>query len=254
MNAQQKFDAAIKKNNSLVCVGLDQADYRSNVHIINQTHDLVCAYKLNSAFYEASGDRGVKQLKLTCGYLKENYPRIPIILDAKRADIGSTNEAHIGYAFDYVGADAITLHPYLGQEALQPFLDLKDKGLFILCRTSNPGAAEFQDLKHDGKPLWQIVAERVSQDWNRNRNCMLVVGATYPRELKQIRQIVGDMTLLIPGIGTQGGDIKATVTAGKNSQKAGMIINSSRGIIFAPNPRQVTLQLQHDINQYRHHS
>ena len=132
MNFQQKLDLIVTTNQSLVCVGLDQADYRSNVHIINQTHDLVCAYKLNSAFYEASGDRGVKQLQLTCDYLKKNHPEIPIILDAKRADIGSTNKAHIGYAFDYVGADAITLHPYLGREALEPFLNLKNKGLFRL--------------------------------------------------------------------------------------------------------------------------
>lgn len=254
MTFQQKLDRIVKTNHSLVCVGFDQADYCKNVHIIDQTHDLICAYKLNSAFYEAAGARGIKQLKLICDYLKKTYPHIPIILDAKRADIGSTNEAYIGYAFDYVGADAITLQPYLGQEALRPFLDLKDKGFFILCRTSNPGAGEFQDLKSSGKPLWQIVAENVSQKWNKNKNCMLIVGATYPKELAKVRHIVGNMTLLIPGIGAQGGNIKTTVTTGKNSQGAGMIINSSRGIIFSPDPRLATQTLKHAINQYRYHS
>lgn len=254
MTFQKKLDHIVNQNKSLVCVGLDQADYHKNVHIINQTHDLVCAYKPNSAFYEARGDQGIRELRLTCDYLREQYPDIPIILDAKRADIGSTNKAYIGYAFDYVGADAITLQPYLGQEALQPFLDLKDKGFFILCRTSNPGAGEFQDLLVAGKALWQIVAENVTSNWNAHNNCMLVVGATYPRELKQIRRIVGDMTFLIPGIGAQGGDIKATVTAGQNSQAAGMIINSSRDIIFASDPRLATQTLKDAINQHRHHS
>lgn len=268
MNFQAKLDTITAKNNSLVCVGLDSDIAKIPVHfqsdktpqftfnraIIDATHDLVCAYKLNSAFYEAAGDRGVKQLQLTCDYFKKNHPEIPIILDAKRADISSTNQAYISYAFDYLGADAITLHPYLGREALEPFLNLKNKGLFILCRTSNPGAGEFQDLKFHGKPLWQIVAQNVAHKWNQHHNCMLVVGATYPKELAQVRHIVGNMTLLIPGIGAQGGDIKATVTAGKNSRGTGMIINSSRGIIFSQNPRFATQTLKDAINQHRHHS
>lgn len=254
MTFQKKLDAIVAKNNSLVCVGLDQGDYHHNLTIIQATSDLVCAYKPNSAFYEARGDQGIRELRLTCDYLREKHPDIPIILDAKRADISSTNQAYINYAFDYVGADAITLQPYLGQEALQPFLSLKDKGLFILCRTSNPGAGEFQDLKTNNKPLWHIIAENVSKKWNQNQNCMLVVGATYPAELAQIRRLVGDMTLLIPGIGAQGGDIKTTVTAGKNSQNAGMIINSSRGIIFSEDPRLAAQTLKDAINQHRHHS
>lgn len=254
MTFQTKLNRIVAKNQSLVCVGLDQADYHFNLKIIKATHDLVCAYKPNSAFYEAQGHSGIKALQQTCAYLRKYHPHIPIILDAKRADIGSTNQAYINYAFDYLDADAITLQPYLGQEALQPFLDIKDKGFFILCRTSNPGAGEFQDLKSPGKPLWQIVAENVSQKWNKNKNCMLVVGATYPKELAQVRHIVGDMTLLIPGIGAQGGDIKATVTAGQNSQAAGMIINSSRDIIFASDPRLATQTLKDAVNQYRHHS
>ncbi|MDO9028515.1 MAG: orotidine-5'-phosphate decarboxylase [Candidatus Roizmanbacteria bacterium] len=268
---QQKLDMIVKKNQSLLCVGLDSdinkiPDFiRNGEHpqstfnklIIDATHDLVCAYKPNSAFYEARGEEGIKELKMTCDYLKNNYLEIPIILDAKRADIGSTNKGYIKYAYDYLGVDAITVHPYLGREALQPFLDLKDKGCIILCKTSNLGSDEFQNLYlshgrgQDRKPLYQIVAENVVNKWNTNKNCLLVVGATYPDELKQVRKIIGDMTLLIPGIGAQGGDLEATLKAGLNSKKQGLIINSSRGIIFAKSPRDEAKKLKQDINQYR---
>ncbi len=270
---EQKLDAIVKKNNSLVCVGLDsdirkipqrlQEDktpqFTFNKSIIDATHDLVCAYKPNSAFYEARGAEGIRELKMTCDYLRVTYPDIPIILDAKRADIGSTNEGYVAYAFDYLGVDAITLHPYLGREALQPFLDRKDKGCIILCRTSNPGAGELQDLKTGGKPLYQVVAEKVSREWNTNGNCGLVVAATYPTELAIVRRIVGDeMPLLVPGIGTQGGDIQKTLQAGLNNQKGGLMINSSRAIIFASSgenfaqkARQATQLLKAGINRHR---
>ena len=251
MNFQQKLDKIVKKNNSLVCVGLDKSDFKFNKAIIDSTCDLVCAYKPNSAFYEAYGVEGIGQLKKTCDYLQKKYPEIPIILDAKRADIGSTNEGYVKYAFDWLGADAITLQPYLGSEAIEPFLDRRDKGCIILCRTSNPGAGEFQDLKAGNKPIYIIVAENVVTKWNVNNNCLLVVGATYPKEMKAIRKIAGDMTFLVPGIGAQGGDVKKTVMAGLNSKKAGMIINSSRGIIFAKNPREETIKLRDEINKYR---
>lgn len=247
MEIQKKLDAIIQKNNSFVCVGLDSdpeklpghlkqtknAQFEFNKAVIDATHDLVCAYKPNSAFYEASGEKGVKQLKLTFDYINITYPEIVTILDAKRADIGSTNEGYVKYIFDYLGADAVTLHPYLGSEALNPFLDRKDKASIILCRTSNPGAGEFQYLQVNGVKLYKLVAEKVVYEWNKNNNCMLVVGATYPEELAEVRKIAGDMTFLVPGIGAQGGDLEKTVKAGLNSQKAGMIINSSRGIIFA---------------------
>lgn len=244
---QQKLNALVVKNNSLVCVGLD-SDVRKlpkhlesvtypqfvfNKAIIDSTYDIVCAYKPNSAYYEARGADGIAELKMTCDYLNMTYPEIPIILDAKRGDIGSTNEGYVAYAFDYLGVDAITLHPYLGREAMQPFLDRKDKGYIILCRTSNPGAGEFQDIVTSGEAIYKVVARNVVREWNANGNCLLVVGATYPEELAEVRKIAGDMTFLVPGIGAQGGDVEKTVKAGLNSKKSGMIINSSRGIIFA---------------------
>lgn len=246
---QDKLDAIVKKNKSLVCVGLDQNKLSFNKTIIEATHDLVCSYKLNTAFYESIGHEGIKALKDTCNYLIKKYPEIPVIIDAKRADIGNTNQGYVQFIFTYLGADAVTVHPYLGEEAIRPFLQYKDKGIIILCRTSNPGAGEFQDLLIDGKPLYKIVAENVVNKWNVNKNCMLVVGATYPDELREVRKIVGDITLLVPGIGAQGGDLEATLRAGLNSKKQGLMINSSRGIIFAENPRDEAMKLRNSINK-----
>lgn len=286
MTFQQKLDAIVTKQNSLVCVGLDSemtklpAVVKSDAHpqfafnkaIIDATHELVCAYKPNSAFYEARGTEGIVELKMTCDYLREKYPDIPIILDAKRADIGSTNEGYVAFAFDWLGVDAITLQPYLGKDAILPFLNRKEKGCIILCRTSNPGAGEFQDLLafdsgftpsvhpegNQSVKIYQHVARKVVKEWNANGNCLLVVGATYPEELAAVRKIAGDMTFLVPGVGAQGGDIEKTVRAGLNSTKSGMIINSSRGIIFASTgvnyaekAREETLKLRDDINRYR---
>lgn len=272
MTYQQKTDASIKKNNSLLCIGLDPEltklpqticqkeypQYEFNKAIIDATHDLVAIYKPNSAFYESLGDNGIYQLKLTCDYLHEAYPEIPIILDAKRADIGNTNKGYASFAYEYLQADAITLNPYLGREALKPFLENPDKGNIILCKTSNSGGVEFQNLEINDKPLYQHVAEKVAHEWNTLSNCSLVVGATYPEELKQVRQIVGDMTLLVPGIGTQGGDVEKTIKAGLNSQNAGLLINSSRGIIFASTEdnfadraREEATKLRNEINKYR---
>ena len=229
-----------------VCIGLDPITdklpksvkgdfFLFNKEIIDATHDLVLAYKPNSAFYEAEGSRGIEQLKQTVEYIQKQYADIPVILDAKRADIGSTNEGYVKFVFDYLNVDAVTLHPYLGKEALRPLIERKEKGLIILVKTSNPGAGEFQDLILDGKPLYQIVAEQVSSSWNENGNMCYVVGATYPEELSVVRKIIGDSPILIPGIGVQGGDLEATVKNGLNSQKQGIIISSSRGIIFASN-------------------
>jgi orotidine-5'-phosphate decarboxylase len=261
MTFQEKLDAIVEKNKSLVCVGLDsdgtrlrqdfggQSQFSFNKSIIEATADLVCSYKLNSAFYESIGHEGIKALKDTCDYLKEKYPEIPIIIDAKRADIGNTNKGYVQFVFTYLNADAVTVHPYLGEEAIRPFLDCKDKGIIILSRTTNPGAGEFQDLLVDGKPLYKIVAENVTKKWNANKNCLLVVGATYPKELAEVRKIAGDMTFLVPGIGAQGGDLEATLKAGLNSKKQGLIINSSRGIIFAENPRDEAEKLRNSINK-----
>lgn len=272
MNFNVKLKQISHKNNSLLCIGLD-SDFEKIPHhlkkrknplfefnkaIIEATVSHVCAYKPNPAFYEALGKDGIEQLKLTLDYLKINFPDIPVILDAKRADIGNTNKGYVKYAFEYLQADAITLHPYLGSEALKPFLDLKDKGIFILCRTSNPGAGEFQDLKYDGKFLYEVVAKNVINNWNYNGNCGLVVGATYPEELNIVRQIIGDMPMLLPGVGAQGADLEKTVKCGVDNQGQNAVINSSRNIIFASNNVDFALKaaneaenLKKSINLYR---
>src|SRR3989338_7243495 len=199
-----KYNQRAKKINSLLCVGLDadfgklpekflqmaHPQFEFNKYIIEETHEFAAAFKANIAFYEARGDQGIRELKMTIEYLEVRLPSVFLICDCKRADIGNTNNGYVTSLFDWFGFDAITLHPYLGSEALQPFLDRADKGCIILCRTSNPGAGEFQDLESDGKKLWQIVAEEVSGKWNKNDNCMLVVGATYPEEMKKIRALV----------------------------------------------------------------
>ncbi|HVO71065.1 MAG TPA: orotidine-5'-phosphate decarboxylase [Aggregatilineaceae bacterium] len=260
-----KYDWRADQANSLLCVGLDSdferlpdrfwraelPQFAFNRWIIEETHSFVSAYKPNTAFYEARGEEGIRALERTAAYLREHYPDILTICDAKRADIGSTSQGYVSAIFDRMGFDAVTLNPYLGHEALQPFLERQDKGCIILCRTSNPGAGELQDLMVGGKPLWHIVAERVSREWNAHGNCMLVAGATYPEELKRIRALVGEMTLLVPGIGAQGGDVEQTVRAGLNAQGKGLIINSSRGIISADDPAEATRTLRDAINAYR---
>lgn len=265
MNAFLKYEQRVEQANTLLCVGLDSdlrfmprhfrddafPQFAFNRWVIEQTHHYVCAYKPNIAFYEARGDRGLSELKMTVDYLRERYPSIYTICDAKRGDIGSTNAGYVEAVFDWLNFDAITLNPYLGKSAVQPFLDRTDKCSIILCRTSNPSAREIQDLVVDGKPLWQIVAEKVAQDWNTNSNCMLVAGATYPSEIKSIREIVGDMPLLIPGVGAQGGSVQRAVEAGLNSAQRGILLNSSRSIIFADNPGAASRQLRDEINHCR---
>lgn len=195
----------------------------------------------------------MEALKKTMDYIHEKYSDVFTILDAKRADIGNTNNGYVTSIFDRLGFDAITLHPYLGGEALQPFLNRVDKCSIILARTSNPGAPEFQDLilTDTNEPLWQTVAKKVSGEWNKNKNLMIVVGGTYPEEIAKARELTGDMTFLVPGIGAQGGDVKSVVSGGKNSEELGLIINSSRGIIFAENPAEEARKLRDEINQNR---
>lgn len=263
----QKYRKRIREIDSLLCIGLD-SDYTKtpeqfqageypqfefNQWVIDQTAEFTSSYKINTAFYEALGIQGYHSMRLTLSYIQEKHPDIVTICDAKRADIGNTNEAYIKAYFDTLAFDAITLHPYLGQEAIQAFLDRKDKASIILCHTSNPGAAEFQDLKSEsGETLWQIVAKNVSQIWNQNQNCMLVVGATYPEQMQSIRAICGDeMIFLVPGIGAQGGDLAATLQAGLNKQGEGLIISASRSIIFAQNPAQEAKHLKEQINHHR---
>lgn len=277
MVGKSKFISLLENQwakNNFVCVGLDpvleklpkvvtqrykkvnEQYFEFNKQIIDATADLVCAYKPQVAHYEELGIEGWQALQETIDYLHKKYSTIPVIIDAKRADIGSTNDFYAKAFFDRMGFDAITVNPYFGKEALKSFLDYKDKGIIILVKTSNPGSGEFQDLKVGIKPLYQIVAENIAKEWNTNGNCGVVVGATYPEELSKVRRIVGDMPILIPGIGAQGGDVGATVKAGR-SKNGGMIINSSRAIIFASSgpdfakaARSETEKLRAEINKY----
>jgi len=219
-------DSAQKDSTRATMVAFNRA-------IVDATKDIVCAYKPNSAFYEARGDEGFAALRETTQYILDQAPDVPVILDAKRADIGSTNKGYVDSIFHYLQMDAVTVHPYLGSEALKPFLERKDKGIFVLCRTSNGGAGELQDLLTEGEPLYKKVAHLVAEKWNTNGNCGVVVGATYPEELAEVRKIVGDMPILIPGVGAQGGDLEKAVQAGKDSRGKGMIVATSRSIIFA---------------------
>ena len=263
--AIKKYNERADKVNSLLCVGLDPEfeklperfkkeefpQYAFNKWIVEQTSDFVSAYKPNMAFYEARGAKGIKELELTMEYLKETHPDVFTICDGKRAEIDNTSRQYAKEVFEHFGFDAVTLNPYMGRDALQPFLDYKDKGCIILCRTSNPSAREFQDLLVDGKPLWQVVAEKIVAEWNENGNCLLVVGATWPEELKTIRKVVLDLTLLVPGIGAQGGDTKATVKAGLNSRGKGIILSTGRAVIFAENPGETARSLRDEINSCR---
>ena len=265
MHFNEKLMDAMKMNESLLCIGLDPDPelmpsgtgvFKFNKAIIDATSDLVCAYKLNLAFYEALDD-GIDVLKRTIKYIPAN---IPAIGDAKRGDIGNTAQAYAKAIFDNLNFDATTVNPYLGSDSIEPFIEYWDKGIFVLCRTSNPGAADFQSLpfvlKRKRLPLFEIVALRAAQ-WNKHGNIGLVVGATYPEELKLIRQNHPDMLLLIPGIGAQGGDLASAVRYGVDERGRKAIISSSRQIIyaskekdFAQAARQVASSLREQINYY----
>lgn len=205
-----------------------------NRAIVAATAGLAAAYKPNSAFYEALGDGGFRALAETTAAIRAAAPEAAVILDAKRADIGSTNAGYVAAAFDRLGVDAVTVHPYLGGEALAPFLERGDKLVFVLARTSNPGAGELQDLPVDGLPLYRHVARHVARDWNGAGNCGLVVGATYPEEMRAVREDVPpEMPILIPGVGAQGGDVAAVVAAHREAGSHAYLINASRSIIYA---------------------
>lgn len=206
--------------------------------IVDATADAVCAFKPNSAFYEQYGVAGLCALKSLISHIHARHPGVPVILDAKRGDIGSTSAAYARFVYDYLDADAVTLHPYLGRDAIEPFLARADRGAVILCRTSNPGSGEFQDLAvasagGRAEPLYRHIARKVAGEWNGRGNCGLVVGATYPQELGVVRSIVGDMPILVPGIGAQGGDIAATVRLGRDSQGHGLMMSQSRSVLYA---------------------
>jgi orotidine-5'-phosphate decarboxylase len=242
----QKLYNCQKRNHSLVCVGLDPNPEKIRAlnidlftwlkGIVDAVADQVCAFKPQIAYFSAQSAE--TELLQIITYVHENYPQVPVLLDAKRGDIGTTAQQYATEAFERYQADAVTVNPYMGEDTLQPFLDYADKGVIVLCKTSNAGSDEFQNLKlENGRRLFQQVALNATVNWNKNKNVLLVVGATYPQELAEIRKIVGEMPLLIPGIGAQGGDIEATLKSGlnKNPAKPGLIISSSRGVIYAGN-------------------
>jgi orotidine-5'-phosphate decarboxylase len=241
----ERVDRAQQAAESLVCVGLDPdlakipTDLRDQREpflafgrrVIDATHDLAAAYKPQIAFYSALGKE--RELEDTISYIRERAPAALVILDAKRGDIGNTAEGYAREAFERYGADAVTVNPYMGADSVQPFLARPDRGALILCRTSNPGSRDFQDLSVDGRPLYRHVAERAASHWNQHRNLMFVVGATYPAEMAELRRAHPEICFLVPGIGAQGGDLDATLAAGLDARGAGLLINSSRAVIYA---------------------
>jgi orotidine-5'-phosphate decarboxylase len=209
-----------------------------NSAIIDATSEVASAYKPNIAFYEALGAEGFDALARTITEARLLAPGIPVIVDAKRGDIGSTNAGYVTAIFDELGADAVTVHPYLGREALAPFLERRESLIFVLARTSNPGAGEFQDLECDGIPLYRHVARAVARDWNGHDNCGLVVGATYPVELAEIRQdVTATLPLLIPGVGAQGGDLEAVIRCEVEAGSLRFLINAARSVLYASSGR-----------------
>jgi orotidine-5'-phosphate decarboxylase len=248
MTFTQKLDQAWATSHSLLMVGLDpdpqrfpaelqgraDAIFEFCKEIVDATAQYACGVKPQIAYFAAH--RAEEQLEALCRYIREHHPDLPIVLDAKRGDIGSTAEQYAREAFERYNADAVTVNPYMGFDTIEPYLARQDKGVIVLCRTSNKGGSDLQFIESkDGVPLYLHVAGLVADQWNGNGQCSLVVGATFPEEIARVRERVGDMPLLIPGIGAQGGDILATVKAGRNSAGTGMMINSSRAILYAGN-------------------
>ncbi|MDD3119033.1 MAG: orotidine-5'-phosphate decarboxylase [Victivallales bacterium] len=270
MSFMTKLHRAWDRNNSLVCVGLDpdldklpecvrhepKPIFAFNRALIDATRDLVCCYKPQIAYYAAFGAED--ELAMTIDYLSQTCPDIPVILDAKRGDIGSTAAMYAREAFVRYGADAVTVNPYMGTDNLKSFLDYSERGVVILCRTSNPSSAELQELVAGDRQIYQYVAEYAATRWNYNHNVMLVVGATFPEELGRIRQQCPEIPFLVPGIGAQGGDVAKVLENGQTADGKGLVINSSRGIIyagkgpdFAAAARRAATALRDEINRHR---
>jgi orotidine-5'-phosphate decarboxylase len=263
-----KLARAIDSSRGLLCVGLDPdrpklpvdlpagnaAVLGFNRRIIDATADLAAAYKPQIAFYSALGAEA--ELLASIEYVRQRAPHALVILDAKRNDIGNTAQAYAAEAFERYDADAVTVSPYMGEDSVRPFLARPDRGAVLLCRTSNPGARDFQDLLVDGEPLYRRVAEVAVSRWNEHGNLMLVVGATYPREMAELRRAHPRVCFLVPGIGAQGGDLAATLEAGLDPRGAGLLISASRSINFAGGGvaaaiRAAALELHRDINRHR---
>lgn len=270
MNFQKKLALAIKKNNSLLCLGLDpeieklpkhllkKSDpiFEFNKAIIDKTSDLVCVYKPNIAFYEAYGDKGLKSLKKTILYMKEKHPEIPILLDAKRGDIGNTAKMYAKAIFEYWGADATTIYPYLGLDAVLPFLEYENQCTILLIKTSNPGSNTFQNLDVNGEPFYLKVAKEIKK-W-KFENIGVFVGATYPEEMQKVRNLFPNSPILTAGLGAQGGQAEKIVQAGADKNGGNLMCNSSREIIyassdkdFAAKARQKAIEVRDNLNQYR---
>jgi orotidine-5'-phosphate decarboxylase len=266
-----KLRARWRDADTLLCVGLDpdpakfpdrfvddpDALFAFCRDIADATAEYACAFKPQIAYFAAHND-GEAQLQRLIAHLNGAHPDVPVILDAKRGDIGSTAQQYACEAFERFGADAVTLNPYMGRDSADPFLQYNDRGCVFLCHTSNPGARDFQELLVDGAPLYQHIARTIAGEWNVDGNCALVVGATFPEELAVIRGIVGDMPLLIPGVGAQGGDVEAVVRNGRTADGTGLMINSSRGILYASRGEgyaeaasDAARELRDAINRYR---
>lgn len=261
-----RLDTAWRASNSLVCVGLDpdiakiparhasssQPILDFNKEVIDATHDLVCAYKPQIAFYSAAGAE--RQLELTIAYIRERAPNAIVILDSKRGDVGNTAAAYASEAFDRYRADAVTINPYMGEDSVRPFIKDASRAAIVLCRTSNSGSKDFQDLLVDGTPLYRHVAARAAREWNQLKNVLFVVGATFPEEMALLRRAHPEITFLVPGIGAQGGDLQATLDNGLDAKKQGLLISSSRQIIFAGERaaiRAAAQELRDQINAFR---
>ena len=270
MTFTDQLARATRQNQSLLCVGLDPepskfpgawAGDASRIFdfcaaIVDATKDLVCAFKPQIAYFAAH--RAEDQLEALIAHIHANHPGVPVILDAKRGDIGSTAEQYAVEIFERYRADAITVNPYMGKDSVDPYLAYPDKGVILLCRTSNPGGSDLQFLEVGGKKLYEHVAELVATKWNTSGQCALVVGATFPGEIARVREIVGDLPLLVPGIGAQGGDVEATLKAGRTAAGTGLIINNSRAVLYAGKgedyaqaARQAALASRDLINRYR---
>lgn len=274
MSFMAELDDAWRSRDSLLCVGLDPDPARFPDHlagrgdaifefcraIVDATADLVCSFKPQIAYFAAH--RAEDQLERLIAYVHQRHPGLPVILDAKRGDIGSTAQMYAVEAFERYGADAVTVNPYLGRDSIEPFLAYRDRGVILLCRTSNRGGSDLQSLKVDrgqgGELLYERVARLVAEEWNEYGQCALVVGATFPDEIRRVRQLVGDLPLLVPGIGAQGGDIEATVKAGRSAAGTGLMISSSRailyagsGIDFAEAARRAAREARDEINRWR---
>lgn len=270
MKFTDKLAARWQESNSLLCIGLDPDPSRFPLAvrerddaifefcraIVDATADLVCAFKPQIAYFASC--RAEDQLEALIAHLRAQHPQVPVILDAKRGDIGSTAEHYAREVFERYGADAVTLSPYMGRDSIEPYLAYAKRGAFLLCRTSNPGGNDLQMLETGGRRLYERVAELAAGPWNSHGQLGLVVGATYPAELATVRRLAPELPLLVPGIGAQGGDIAASVQAGQTATGVGMVINSGREILYAGHDedyaaaaRAVALRTRDDINRYR---